>query len=331
MGLEFGSNNVNNPYALVALKTSTPKPAVPSNSTETSTETPIPTDEYVTNNSSSAKVDYTKLSETLLHGKTYSREQINDLNERLNSDDTEIKAEAQEEYKSLQELFSHNGESKDISLKYNSNTPNTRLQYANFEQVYADADGFIYIAGRGLMPWSKDGLKYPTEEDLQKEADQALKEYLSTAVPVSAENLLSQIKATGKEPTAEEQEKIAELLKQEVANGNVSREQAKEIKSKLSDAYTALIPDESPENESLRKEIKTLIVDLNRASKSDAAINTAWLQATIDPDTEFQGTLNGQVDVLNNVKYFVKSSDIERRREAGFSVAYLAEDELEFA
>ncbi len=329
MGLEFGGNNDINKYALVyqAKVVNTPK------TNDTPTEEPITptskTDEY-TYNGTQTNGDYRKLSETLLHGKAYSKEQINDLNRRLASEDYHIQSEAQEEYANLENLYSSDGRAKDISLKH-TGTPNVKLQYATFDQVYADADGFMYVAGRGLMPWSKDGKKYPTEEQLQAEANQALKEYLSTAVPVSAENLLSQIKATGQEPTAEEQEKIAELLKQEVSNGNISREQAKEIKSKLSDAYTALIPDESPENESLRKEIKTLIVDLNRATKSDTAINTAWMQATINPDTEFQGTLPGQVEVLNNVKYSLNAQDINKRRENGFSVAYTPELEEEFA
>lgn len=332
MGLEFGGNNDINKYALVAYKNVVSAPKVDTTTTdEANTPTNTKTDEY-TYNGTQTNGDYSKLSETLLHGKTYSREQINNLNERLKSDDPEVKADAQEEYLALSNLFSTSSESKTPSNpSSNLNTPNIQLQYANFDQVYADADGFIYVAGRGLMPWSQDGQKYPTQEQLQKEADEALKTYLSTAVPVSAENLLSQIQATGKEPSPEEQAKIADLLKQEVANGSISREQAKEIKSKLSDAYTALIPDESPENESLRKEIKTLIVDLNGATKSDTAINTAWMQATINPDTEFQGTLPGQVEVLNNVKYSLNAQDINKRRENGFSVAYTPELEEEFA
>lgn len=271
MNLEFGGNNyVNKSRALVAYQPKGIAPKPNDTLTEPTTTPTSKTDEYASSGTQT-NGDYNKLSETLWHGKTYSKEQINNLNERLKSDDPEVKAGAQEEYQALSNLYSPTNElssSRYENVLKDHIVPST----ANFDLVYADADGFMYVAGRGLMPWSKDGKKYPTEEQLQAEARQALKEYLSTAVPVSAENLLSQIKATGQEPTPEEQVKIAELLKQEVESGSLSKEEIKNIKSKLGDAHVALIPDESP----LKKVVGGLIDDLN--SRNDS-INQAWFKA----------------------------------------------------
>ncbi|MFM7459009.1 MAG: hypothetical protein ACKO3R_10200 [bacterium] len=309
MNLEFGGNNyVNDRYTLVAYQAKVNTPKLSDTPTEEPTTTLTSKTDGYTSSGTQTNGDYNKLSETLLHGKTYSKEQIRDLNRRLASEDYHVQAEAQEEYTSLANLYSSGGRAKDISLKH-TGTPNVKLQYANFDQVYADADGFMYVAGRGLMPWSKDGQKYPTEEQLQAEAKQALKEYLSTAVPVSAENLLSQIKATGQEPTPEEQVKIAELLKQEVDSGSLSKEQIKNIKSKLGDAHVALIPDESPETQSLRKLVGDLVSDLN--SRNDS-INQAWFKAVnlTNYEEPNPSDLNQQVEMLQKIK------------NAGGSVAY---------
>ena len=138
-----------------------------------------------------------KLTELLLSHKTVNAVE---LRKNLNSNDPEVSQKATEQYESLSNLYK----------------PNIRNQYAGFDQVYKDADGFIYIAGRGLEPYSNGGVPYSTQEALQKDADEALKQYLSVSSPISAANKLSQIGATGKEPTPEEQVEIAELLKQEI-------------------------------------------------------------------------------------------------------------------
>ncbi|MFM7458435.1 MAG: hypothetical protein ACKO3R_07240 [bacterium] len=49
------------------------------------------------------------------------------------------------------------------------------------------ADGFIYVAGRGMQPYSNDGVKYPKQEEVQELADKQLTGYLLGAKIMSAE------------------------------------------------------------------------------------------------------------------------------------------------
>lgn len=291
-----GIDNSYNPYALVALKTTKTPGVAPVVGESADTKVVDTSADQVTISSSSRQepTNAERLTELLLSHKTVSNV---DLNENLNSDDPEVSQKATEQYQALSKLY----------------TPNIRNQYAGFDQVYKDADGFIYIAGRGLEPYSNDGGKYPTQEALQKEADEALKQYLSVSSPISAQNKLSQIGATGKEPTPEEQVEIAELLKQEVESGSLSKEEIKNIKSKLRDAHVALIPDEAPETQSLRKLVGGLVSDLNNLNSRNDSTNQAWFKAlglTFKNEETTASSLSVQADELKKI------------RDAGRSIAY---------
>ncbi len=291
-----GIDNSYNPYALVALKTTKTPGVAPVVGESADTKVVDTSADQVTISSSSRQepTNAERLTELLLSHKTVSNV---DLNENLNSDDPEVSQKATEQYQALSKLY----------------TPNIRNQYAGFDQVYKDADGFIYIAGRGLEPYSNDGGKYPTQEALQKEADEALKQYLSVSSPISAQNKLSQIGATGKEPTPEEQVEIAELLKQEVESGSLPKEEIKNIKSKLRDAHVALIPDEAPETQSLRKLVGGLVSDLNNLNSRNDSTNQAWFKAlglTFKNEETTASSLSVQADELKKI------------RDAGRSIAY---------
>lgn len=219
-----------------------------------------------------------------------SHKKINaaELRGNLNSDDPEVSQKAAEQYQVLSDLY----------------VPNIRNQYATFDQVYKDADGFIYIAGRGLEPYSSsiDG-KYPTKDALEKQADDALKQYLSLSSPISAGSKLAHINATGKEPTPEEQVEIAGLLKQEVEKGLLSKDEIRNIKNKLGDAHVALIPDEAP----LKKVVEDLIDGLHNSSSR----NKAWITAFGSPWSE------GSTSSLSE-----QAKKLQEIRDAGGSIAY---------
>ena len=226
-----------------------------------------------------------KLTELLLSHKTVNAVE---LRKNLNSNDPEVSQKATEQYESLSNLYK----------------PNIRNQYAGFDKVYKDADGFIYIAGRGLEPYSNGGVPYSTQKDLQKQADDALKQYLSLSSPISADSKLAHINATGKEPTPEEQVEIAGLLEQEIKQGSLSKDEIKNIKSKLRDAHIGLIPDESPETQSLRKVVGGLVDYLNNLSSTNDSTNQAWLNLNLtdkDPDTT-PSSLNEQVKILEDIR-----------------------------
>ena len=283
------NNSDYNPYALVALKTTTKTPGVAPVADESADTKVVDTSaaDQVTISSSSRQepTNAEALTELLLSHKNIDAAK---LRENLNSDDPEVSQKATEQYQALNRLY---------------NPSNIKKQYGTFDQVYKAA-GFIYIAGRGLEPYSEDGAKYPTQEALQKEADAALKQYLAVSSLISAANKLSQIGATGKEPTPEEQVEIAELLKQEVESGSLSKEEIKNIKSKLRDAHVALIPDEAPETQSLRKVVGGLVDYLNNLSSTNDSTNQAWLNLNLtdkDPDTT-PSSLNGQVKILEDIR-----------------------------
>jgi len=293
--------NSYNPYALVALNTSTKTPSVASvadGSADTTQAAVNKSGDKVTFSSSSRQepTKAERLTELLLSHKTVSNVA---LSANLYSDNPDVSQKATEQYQALRHLY--------------NNPSNVRNQYAAFDQVYKDADGFIYIAGRGLEPYSNGGGKYPTQEALQKEADEALKQYLSVSSPISAANKLSQIGATGKEPTPEEQVEIAELLKQEVESGSLSKEEIKNIKSKLRDTHVALIPDEAPETQSLRKLVGGLVDDLNNLNSRNDSTNQAWFEAlglTFKNEETTALSLSVQADALKKI------------RDAGGSIAY---------
>jgi hypothetical protein len=285
-------NSGYSPYVLMALKTLKTSDVAPVAGEAPSTNTVVGTSDQVIISSSSRQepTKAEKLTELLLSHKTVN---MADLRANINSDDPEVSQKATEQYQSLSKLY----------------TPNIRNQYAAFDQVYKDADGFIYIAGRGLEPYSNGGGQYPTQEALQKEADEALKQYLSVSSPITAESKLSHIGATGKEPTPEEQVEIAELLKQEVEQGSLSKEEIKNIKSKLRDAHVGLIPDEAPETQSLRKVVGDLVSDLNNLNSGNDSINQAWFKAL----------------GLTFNKEETTAFELKKIRDAGGSIAYSPE------
>lgn len=252
--------------------------------------------------SSSSRQEPTKAEKLIELIRSHKNIDAAKLRENLNSDDPEVSQKAIEQHQVLSKLY----------------TPNIRNQYAGFDKVYKDADGFIYIAGRGLEPYSNGGVPYSTQKDLQKDADEALKQYLSVSSPISAANKLSQIGATGKEPTPEEQVEIAELLKQEVESGSLSKEEIKNIKSKLRDTHVALIPDEAPETQSLRKLVGGLVNDLNNLDSRNDSRNKEWFKAvnlTFKDEETSALSLNEQAKKLKEI------------RNDGFSIAYT--DDLE--
>jgi hypothetical protein len=288
--------------ALVAYTPNTSRVA-PTTGEAPSTNTAVGTSADQVTISSSSRQEPTKaekLTELLLSHKTIDKQQ---LAANINSDDPEVSQKATEQYQSLSKLY----------------IPNIRNQYAGFDQVYKDADGFIYIAGRGLEPYSNGGGQYPTQGALQKEADEALKQYLSVSSPISADSKLAHINATGKEPTPEEQVEIAELLKQEVEQGSLSKEEIKNIKSKLRDAHVALIPDEAPETQSLRKVVGGLVDDLNNLNSRNDSKNQAWFKAVnltfYDEETNTY-SLNQEAKELEKIR---------NARNAGLSIAYAPE------
>jgi hypothetical protein len=123
--------------------------------------------------------------------------------------------------------------------------------------------------------------------------------------PISAANKLSQIGATGKEPTPEEQVEIAELLKQEVESGSLSKEEIKNIKSKLRDTHVALIPDEAPETQSLRKLVGGLVSDLNNLNSRNDSTNRAWFNAvnlTFKDEETSASSLSEQAKKLQEIR-----------------------------
>ena len=294
------NNSDYNPYALVALKTTTKTPGVAPVADESADTKVVDTSaaDQVTISSSSRQepTNAEALTELLLSHKNIDAAK---LRENLNSDDPEVSQKATEQYQALSNLYGP-----------------IRNQSEAFQQVYKDADGFIYIAGRGLQPYSSssDG-KYPTQEAVQKEADEALKQYLSVSSPISAQNKLSQIGATGKEATPEEQVEIAELLKQEVESGSLSKEEIKNIKSKLRDAHVALIPDEAPETQSLRKLVGGLVNDLNNLDSRNDSRNKEWFKAV-------NLTFNKGTTLLNLREQVTKLQEI---RTAGHSIIYTDE------
>jgi hypothetical protein len=292
-------NSGYSPYVLMALKTLKTSDVAPVAGEAPSTNTVVGTSDQVIISSSSRQepTKAEKLTELLLSHKTVN---MADLRANINSDDPEVSQKATEQYQSLSKLY----------------TPNIRNQYAAFDQVYKDADGFIYIAGRGLEPYSNGGGQYPTQEALQKEADEALKQYLSVSSPITAESKLSHIGATGKEPTPEEQVEIAELLKQEVEQGSLSKEEIKNIKSKLRDAHVGLIPDEAPETQSLRKVVGDLVSDLNNLNSGNDSINQAWFKAL---------GLTFNKEETTALSLSVQADELKKIRDAGGSIAYSPE------
>ena len=117
-----------------------------------------------------------------------------------------------------------------------------------------------------MEPYSNDGVKYPKQEAVQELADKELTQYLLVSQTTSADNLLKARQATGKPLTEEQQQEVADLLKEQAKN--MTPEEVEKIKGQLSSAYTSLIPG-YPEHDALRKTVKGLIDYLDKFPKSE--------------------------------------------------------------
>jgi hypothetical protein len=134
-----------------------------------------------------------------------------------------------------------------------------------------------------MEPYSNDnGGKYPHKDAVQKLANDELTQYLLVSQTISADNVLKAMQATGEPLTAEQQQKVADLLKEEAKN--MKPEEVAKIKLQLSDAYTSLIPD-YPEHDALRKTVKGLLDHLDKFPKSK--VEQTWCFAVNGENTFF--------------------------------------------
>lgn len=280
-------NSGYNPYALVALKTPktsgvTSVSGEPANTTEVDTSA----DTVVINRDNVATPAFKNASnlKEILFANT--KIDLAGLRKEAASDDPEISSQANKTLKSIQ------------------------TQYSGYYEQYKDADGFIYVAGRGMEPYSNDGVKYPKQEAVQELADKELTQYILVSQTTSADNVLKAMQATGKPLTQEQQQKVAELLKEEARN--MKPEEVAKIKGQLSDAYTSLIPD-YPEHDALRKNVAALIKNLNKVPND--SINSTWASAINGENTIFE---------LNSIEQELKNYQPPAR-----SRLFLPEEELQ--
>lgn len=280
-------NSGYNPYALVALKTPktsgvTSVSGEPANTTEVDTSA----DTVVINRDNVATPAFKNASnlKEILFANT--KIDLAGLRKEAASDDPEISSQANKTLKSIQ------------------------TQYSGYYEQYKDADGFIYVAGRGMEPYSNDGVKYPKQEEVQELADKELTQYILVSQTTSADNVLKAMQATGKPLTEEQQQKVAELLKEEARN--MKPEEVAKIKGQLSDAYTSLIPD-YPEHDALRKNVAALIKNLNKVPND--SINSTWASAINGENTIFE---------LNSIEQELKNYQPPAR-----SRLFLPEEELQ--
>jgi hypothetical protein len=252
-------NSGYNPYALVALKApKTSGVASVSGESANTTEVDTPADTVVINSANSetsASKNASNLKEILFAN---TKIDLAGLRQEAASDNPEISSQANKTLQSVQ------------------------TQYSGYYEQYKDADGFIYVAGRGMEPYSNDGVKYPKQEEVQELADKELTQYLLVSQTMSADNVLKAMQATGKPLTEEQQQKVAELLKEEAKN--MKPEEVAKIKGQLSGAYTSLIPD-YPEHDALRNNVSALLKDLDKIPKD--SISSAWASAINGENTIF--------------------------------------------
>jgi hypothetical protein len=245
-----GIDNSYNPYALVALKTTQPPGVAPVADESANTKVVTSGDTVVINSANSetsASKNASNLKEILFAN---TKIDLAGLRKEAASDNPEISSQANKALKSVSEY-----------------------SYYQYHEAQG-ADGFIYVANRGMVPYSNDGVKYPKQEEVQELADKELTQYLLVSQTTSADNLLKAMQATGKPLTAEQQQKVAGLLKEEARN--MKPEEVAKIKEQLSDAYTSLIPD-YPEHDALRKNVSALIKNLNKVPND--SINSIWASA----------------------------------------------------
>jgi hypothetical protein len=263
-------NSGYNPYALVALKT--PKTSgvapvageAPNPVVDTSGDTVVINS---ANSETSASKNASNLKEILFSN---TKIDLASLRKEAASDNPEISSQANKALKSVSEY-----------------------SYYQYHEAQG-ADGFIYVAGRGMEPYSNDnGGKYPQKDAVQELADKELTQYLLVSQTMSADSVLKAMQATGKPLTPEQQQKVADLLKEEASN--MKPEELAKIKGQLSDAYTSLIPD-YPEHDALRKNISALIKNLNKVPTD--SINSTWASAINGENTIFE--LNSIEQQLKN-------------------------------
>ena len=186
-----GIDNSYNPYALVALKTTQPLGVAPV-ADESATKVVGTSGDTVVINSANSETSASKNASNLkeiLFANT--KIDLAGLRKEAASDNPEISSQANKALKSVSEY-----------------------SYYQYHEAQG-ADGFIYVANRGMVPYSNDGVKYPKQEEVQELADKELTQYLLVSQIPSADNLLKAMQATGKPLTAEQQQKVAELLKEE--------------------------------------------------------------------------------------------------------------------
>ena len=280
-------NSGYNPYALVALKTPktsgvTSVSGEPANTTEVDTSA----DTVVINRDNVATPAFKNASnlKEILFANT--KIDLAGLRKEAASDDPEISSQANKALKSVSEY-----------------------SYYQYHEAQG-ADGFIYVANRGMVPYSNDGVKYPKQEAVQELADKELTQYILVSQTTSADNVLKAMQATGKPLTQEQQQKVAELLKEEARN--MKPEEVAKIKGQLSDAYTSLIPD-YPEHDALRKNVAALIKNLNKVPND--SINSTWASAINGENTIFE---------LNSIEQELKNYQPPAR-----SRLFLPEEELQ--
>ncbi|MBU6197534.1 MAG: hypothetical protein KGO93_08240 [Cyanobacteria bacterium REEB446] len=280
-------NSGYNPYALVALKTPktsgvTSVSGEPANTTEVDTSA----DTVVINRDNVATPAFKNASnlKEILFANT--KIDLAGLRKEAASDNPEISSQANKALKSVSEY-----------------------SYYQYHEAQG-ADGFIYVANRGMVPYSNDGVKYPKQEEVQELADKELTHYILVSQTTSADNVLKAMQATGKPLTQEQQQKVAELLKEEARN--MKPEEVAKIKGQLSDAYTSLIPD-YPEHDALRKNVAALIKNLNKVPND--SINSTWASAINGENTIFE---------LNSIEQELKNYQPPAR-----SRLFLPEEELQ--
>ncbi len=127
-----------------------------------------------------------------------------------------------------------------LKKEFGTTAAAARNYYGNIHNVYDDADGFIYIAGQGMQPYSENGDKYPTKDQLQEIADKALEGFLMISSTGGAKDLLRAKQAKGKELTSEDKAQVAALLKEEIKNMNP--QQVRYFQQVLGHEYTNLLP-----------------------------------------------------------------------------------------
>jgi hypothetical protein len=195
----------------------------------------------------------------------------------------------------------------EISSQANKTLQSVQTQYSGYYEQYKDADGFIYVAGRGMEPYSNDGVKYPKQEAVQELADKELTQYLLVSQTMSADNVLKAMQATGKPLTEEQQQKVAELLKEEATN--MKPEEVANIKRQLSDAYTSLIPDYA-EHDALKKNVAALIKSLNKIPKD--SISSAWASAINGENTIFElSSIEQELKPLASSRLFLPEEELQ--------------------